>query len=149
MGNRFSVRAGFLAAALAALSLASPGHAQPAKPAFKPLDVFDLQWAADPQVSPDGRSIAYVRMGFDIKTDRARGAVWLVGVDGKNERPLSGAPTSGSPRWSPDGTRIAYISRAADRSAPPFMYWTWMAIRAPTSDLTEQAAAVALSPDRR
>src|SRR5260370_18120054 len=110
MANRLSARAGCLPPALAGLSLASPGYAQPAKPAFKPLDVFDLQWAADPQVSPDGRSIAYVRMGFDIKTDRARGAVWLVGVDGKNERPLSGAPTTRSPPWPPDGTRIAYIS---------------------------------------
>src|SRR5882762_1053384 len=149
MGNLFSVRVGFLAAALAALSLASPGYAQPAKPAFKPLDVFDLQWAADPQVSPDGRSIAYVRMGFDIKTDRARGAVWLVGVDGKNERPLSGAPTSGSPRWSPDGTRIAYISRAADGSAQLFMYWTASGISAPISNFTESAGGLAWSPDGR
>src|SRR5258707_2155944 len=149
MGNLFSVRVGFLAAALAALSLASPGYAQSAKPAFKPLDVFDLQWAADPQVSPDGRSIAYVRMGFDIKTDRARGAVWLVGVDGKNERPLSGAPTSGSPRWSPDGTRIAYLSRAADGSAQLFMYWTASGISAPISNFTESAAGLAWSPDGR
>src|SRR5258708_8671851 len=116
MGNLFSVRVGFLAAALAALGLASPGYAQPAKPAFKPLDVFDLQWAADPQVSPDGRSIAYVRMAYDIKSDRAHGSVWLVGVDGKNERPLASAPASGSPRCSPDRTRIASIARAAHAS---------------------------------
>ncbi len=94
----------FSAAALLALGAAHTGYAQAQKPAFKPMDVFDLQWAADPEVSPDGRNIAYVRMGFDVKTDRARGSVWLVGVDGKNERPLSGAPTSGSPRWSPDGS---------------------------------------------
>src|SRR5450432_2674401 len=100
--------------ALLLLLLATTIHAQPVKSALKPMDVFDLQWAADPEVSPDGRNIAYVRMGYDVKTDRARGTVWLIGVDGKNERPLSGAPTSGSPRWSPDGTRIAYIARAAD-----------------------------------
>src|SRR5258708_37063821 len=147
MGNRFSVRVGFLAAALAALSLASPGHAQPAKPAFKPLDVFDLQWAADPQVSPDGRSIAYVRMGFDIKTDRARGAVWLVGVDGKNERPLASAPSSGSPRWSPDGTRIAYIGRAADGSAQLFMYWTASGVTASISNFTDAPGGLAWSPE--
>src|SRR6202049_494228 len=87
------------AAAMLVLSWSAPGLAETPgraeqKPAFKALDVFDLQWAADPQVSPDGRSIAYVRMGYDIKTDRARGTIWLVGVDGKNERPLSGAPTS-------------------------------------------------------
>src|SRR5471032_1513174 len=75
-----------LAAAL--LLLGAPDFAQVAKPVFRPMDVFDLQWAADPQISPDGRSIAYVRMSFDIKTDRPHGAVWLVGADGKHARPL-------------------------------------------------------------
>ena len=97
MLNRSSPKLTYAAGALLALSLAAPALPQSSKPAFKPLDVFDLQWAADPQVSPDARNIAYVRMGFDIKTDRARGAVWLVGADGKNERPLSSAATSGSP----------------------------------------------------
>src|SRR5579871_664134 len=85
------------------LAFSAPRMADNAKPAFKPMDVFDLQWAADPEVSPDGRTIAYVRMAYDVKTDRPHGAIWLVGVDGKNERPLTGAVSSGSPRWSPDG----------------------------------------------
>src|SRR5258708_15898767 len=147
MGNVVWGGGGFGAGVLAALSLAAPGYAQRAKPAFKPLDVFDVQWATDPQVYPDGRSIAYVRMGFDIKADRARGAVWLVGADGKKERPLRGAPTSGAPRWSPDGTRIAYISRAADGSAQLFMYWTASGISAPISNFTESPAGLAWSPD--
>jgi len=138
----------FSAAALLALCAASSGS-ETAKPAFKPMDVFDLQWAADPEVSPDGRNIAYVRMGYDVKTDRARGTVWLVGVDGKNERPLSGAPTSGSPRWSPDGTRIAYIARAADGSAQLFMYWVSSGVSAPISNFTENPGALAWSPDGR
>ena len=139
----------FSAAALLALCAAHLSYAETAKPAFKPMDVFDLQWAADPEVSPDGRNIAYVRMGYDVKTDRARGTVWLVGVDGKNERPLSGAPTSGSPRWSPDGTRIAYIARAADGSAQLFMYWVASGVSAPISNFTENPSALAWSPDGR
>ena len=146
MLERVSVRQ-FCAAAILILSVSAPAFAQMQKPAFKPLDVFDLQWAADPQISPDGRSIAYVRMGYDIKTDRARGSVWLVGVDGKNERPLSGAPTSGSPRWSPDGTRIAYIGRAADGSAQLFMYWTGSGVSAPISNFTDSPGGLAWSPD--
>src|SRR5271170_7399382 len=140
MVNRVSIGVRLSAAALFALCVASPGYAETAKPAFKPMDVFDLQWAADPEVSPDGRSIAYVRMGYDIKTDRARGSVWLVGVDGKNERPLSSAPTSGSPRWSADGSRIAYIARAADGSAQLFMYWAASGVSAPISNFTEAPA---------
>ena len=85
MDKRSSMSGKFSVIAVLMLGLSGPGFAQEPKPAFKPLDVFDLQWAADPQISPDGRSIAYVRMGFDIKTDRARGSVWLVGVDGKSK----------------------------------------------------------------
>ena len=149
MLNRSSPKLKYAATALLALSLATPAMAQSSKPSFKPLDVFDLQWAADPQVSPDGRNIAYLRMGFDIKTDRARGTVWLVGADGKNERPLSSAATSGSPRWSPDGTRIAYIARAADGSAQLYMYWTASGVSAPISNFTESPAGLAWSPDGR
>src|SRR5271168_636016 len=136
-------------AAAAALCIIAPGFAQSPKPALKPLDVFDLQWAADPEISPDGRSIAYVRMGFDIKTDRPLGAIWLVGIDGRNERPLSGAPTSAAPRWSPDGTRIAYYARAADGSTQLFMYWVANGVTAAISNFTESLRSLAWSPDGR
>ena len=136
-------------ALIAMFALAAPGFSEASKPAFKPMDVFDLQWAADPQISPDGRTIAYVRMGYDIKTDRPHGAIWLVGVDGKNERPLTAATASGSPRWSPDGTRVAYISSAADGSAQLFMYWAASGISAPISNFTESPSGLAWSADGR
>src|SRR5476649_2998773 len=75
------------AAVMVLVAQFAPSFAQTVKPALKPLDVFDLQWVSDPQISPDGRSIAYVRMAYDIKTDRPRGVIWLVGVDGKHARP--------------------------------------------------------------
>ncbi len=128
---------------------AAQSAAHSAKPEFKPLDVFDLQWVADPQISPDGRSIAYVRMSFDIKTDRPRGVVWLVGADGKHARPLSSASTSAAPRWSPDGTRLAYIGAAGDGSTQLFVYWTDSGATAAISNFTESPSSLAWSPDGR
>jgi acylaminoacyl-peptidase len=129
------------------LAIATPSSAQSGKPALKPLDVFDLQWVADPQISPDGRNIAYVRMRFDIKTDRPRGSVWLVGSDGKHARPLTSAPSSSSPRWSPDGSRIAYVSRDADGSSQLFMYWLDSGATAAISNFTEQPSSLSWSLD--
>jgi acylaminoacyl-peptidase len=139
------------AAALAAalMLLAAPDFAQVAKPVFRPMDVFDLQWAADPQISPDGRSIAYVRMSFDIKTDRPHGAVWLVGVDGKHARPLPSIAPSHAPRWSPDGTRLAYLAAAADGSTQLFVYWADSGTAAAISNFTESPSGLAWSPDGR
>lgn len=85
--ERVLAGAWWLAAGCFAAAWAAP--ADPARPVLKPVDVFDLQWVADPQISPDGRNIAYVRMSMDIKTDRPRGAVWLIGADGKHARPPS------------------------------------------------------------
>jgi dipeptidyl aminopeptidase/acylaminoacyl peptidase len=136
-----------LGAACLILAVTAPSTAQTQKPVLKPLDVFDLQWVADPQISPDGRNIAYLRMRFDIKTDRPRGTVWLVGVDGKHARPLTGASSSTSPRWSPDGSRIAYVSRDADGSSQLFMYWMDSGATAAISNFTESPGSLAWSPD--
>ena len=78
---------------------------------FEPMDVFDLEWATDPRVSPDGRTIVYVRKSNDIMKDRERSNLWQVSVDGTNHRPLySGLNSIRSPRWSPNGEKLAFIS---------------------------------------
>lgn len=128
---------------------AFPSVAEPAKPVFKPLDVFDLQWVADPQISPDGRNIAYVRMRLDIKTDKPRGVIWLTGVDGKHARPLSGADHNMNPRWSPDGTRIAYLGTSTDGSNQLFVYWVDSNVTTAISHFTESPLSLAWSPDGR
>jgi acylaminoacyl-peptidase len=145
MNNR---AAALLLTAIIATGVA-PSFAQNPAPPLQPLDVFDLQWASDPQISPDGRNIAYVRMGFDIKTDRARGVVWLTGVDGKHARPLSSAAHSASPRWSPDGTRLAYLGAAADGSTQLFVYWAESGVTAAISNFTESPGSLAWSRDGR
>ena len=57
-------------------------------PTFDGMDVFDLEWVSDPQVSPDGNSVVYVRRSNDIMSDRTRSQLWRIDADGQNHRPL-------------------------------------------------------------
>ena len=54
---------------------------------LSPMDIFDLELAADPQISPDGSVIVYVRHFCDVKTDQRYSNLWTVDFDGANHRP--------------------------------------------------------------
>lgn len=65
----------------------------------------------EPQISPDGRSVAYVVESIDLTANATRSAVWLVPFEGGEPRRLtSGAGKDTSPRWSPNGQRLAFVS---------------------------------------
>ena len=98
--------------------------AQESSPVFKAMDVFELEWASDPQISPDGRQVVYRRMGFDMMKDKRRGDLWLVNTDGENHRKLTSFEgNETSPQWSPDGQRIAYVRRAGKEGAEIYVHW--------------------------
>lgn len=119
----------------------------PKAPSLKSIDVFELEYADDVQISPDGSRIVYVRTSFDIMTDRARRNLWIVNSDGTNNRPLrSEAKKFTLPRWSPDGTRIAYVSNA-DGSPQLYVRWMDSGQTALLTSLVEEPDAIAWSPD--
>ncbi len=116
---------------------------------FNLIDVFQLEVAADPQISPDGRRIVYVRSFMDIMTDQPRSNLWIVDVDGTNHRPLTtGSENHHSPRWSPDGTRLIYLS-GEERAAQVYCRWMDSGQTARLAQLTAPASGIAWSPDGR
>ena len=90
---------------------------------FSADDVFDLEYANDPRVSPDGERIVYERRSNDIMTDSTRSNLWVIDTGGGNHLPLvSGTASASSPRWSADGDRIAYV-QATDTGTGIFVRW--------------------------
>lgn len=78
---------------------------------LKPLDIFDLEYVSNPQISPDGNTIVYSRNYKDVMTDRNLSNLWLIDYSGENNRPLtSGKFSHGSAMWSHDGHYIYYVS---------------------------------------
>ena len=117
---------------------------------FTPRDIFDLQWVEDPQIRPDGHAVAYVRMSYDIMTDRARSSLWLADLDTGAEMPVaSGTGSFFSPRWSADGKRLAYVSTSEGGEPQLFVRWMQTGVSARITDLTEAPNDLAWSPDGR
>lgn len=112
------------------------------------VDIFELEYAADPQVSPDGASLAYVRTSMDIMSDRAVANIWQVDTDGDNHRPLlSGPKNYSSPRWSPGGDRLAYVTRVPRRGAQLHVRWMDTGQTAVISNVRRTPNAISWSPD--
>ncbi len=137
----------FVAAVLIVDRAAAQPPTRPATERFSLKDVFELEWAADPQISPDGSKIVFSRSGFDIMTDRARGSLWTVNSDGTNLRALQ-APgrRAGAARWSPDGGRLAFVS-AADGKSQIFVRWMDTGQEAVLSHVDHGPGGLAWSPD--
>ena len=88
-------------------------------------DLMKFVWVADPQISPDGSQIAFVRVDVNEKADTYDTALWIVAADGKGEpRRLSGGTRDTSPRWSPKGDQLAFVRVAEQdgRPQPPQIY---------------------------
>jgi dipeptidyl aminopeptidase/acylaminoacyl peptidase len=77
-----------------------------------PRDVSELTATADPRLSPDGSTVAYVVSSIDLDENAYRSSIWLAPVDGSAppRRFTWGPKRDSDPRWSPDGSRLAFVS---------------------------------------
>ena len=114
---------------------------------FQLSDVFQLEFASDPQISPDGKRVVYVRNSMDIMKDRRRSNLWIVNVDGREHRPLTtGTRNDSSPRWSPDGRRLIYAS-SIDGSTQIYCRWMDTGQTAKLTTVTQSPGSFVWSPD--
>ena len=130
------------------LGIGTAGHADKDERTLRNVDVFAMEWALDPRISPDARRIVYLRQELDIMHDRVRTGLWTVNADGGEHRPLLADTDSySSPRFSPDGTRLAYLATAAGRGTELHLYWLDTGQSAVLSNLPYAPGGISWSPD--
>jgi Tol biopolymer transport system component len=134
-----------MSVALSAMLISVCAHA--AQRVLEPQDLFRMEWATDPQIRSDGAQIAYARTRNDIMTDQLVQSLWLIDLSTGAQTPLATGPgTQSSPRWSPDGSRIAYLSTGADGRTQIAVHWM-RGESASITNLVEAPSDIAWSPD--
>jgi dipeptidyl aminopeptidase/acylaminoacyl peptidase len=120
---------------------------QAQKTNFSYLDIFDLQYASDPQISPNGDWVVYRKMGFDVMKDRAWGNLWMLKTDGSQHQKLTSREVSeSSPVWSPSGDRIVFSS-STNEGSEIYLYWINTGKIAKLSQLPFSPSSITWSPD--
>jgi dipeptidyl aminopeptidase/acylaminoacyl peptidase len=122
-------------------------RAQHQKTPFQALDVFELEWVSDPQISPDGTQVVYRRNGFDIMKDNSYGNLWIINSDGSFHRKLTSREVNESQAcWAPSGDRIAFVS-TTEEGSELYMYWIKTGQIAKISQLEKSPGNLTWSPD--
>jgi len=114
-----------------------------------PEDVYELTWVGQPKVSCDGRTVAVTVSSIDREENAYRSSIWLVASDGSTapRRFTAGPKADTTPRWSPDGTNLAF---ASDRERDKKQVYVMPADGGEAmrlTDLKEDASELAWSPD--
>ena len=131
-----------------------PGVVAAQRRAITEKDLFKFVWVADPQISPDGSRVAFVRVTVDEKKDQYDASIWIARTDGAEPpRQLTGGLRDTTPRWSPDGSQLAFarVVEKEGRPQPPQIYvmrTTGGEARAVT-DMPRGAANPTWAPDNR
>lgn len=111
------------------------------------LDIFDLEYVSDPQISPNGEQIIYTRNFKDIYTDQNLSNLWIVNFDGTGNRPITmGKNRNNSPKWSPDANKIVYKSNE-DGEMKLYMMWMDTREKFVLLDTKESLMNIVWSPD--
>jgi dipeptidyl aminopeptidase/acylaminoacyl peptidase len=114
-----------------------------------PEDVYALTGVADPRLSPDGATVAYVVGSVDKDANEYRAAIWLAAADGSSppRRFTTSEKADGDPRWSPDGSQLAFTSNRADKASQLFVMPVAGGEPRKLTSLKEDVSQAVWSPD--
>ncbi len=113
----------FAIATLALAGLLLPAHegtAQQSRDRLTLADYLDLEDVQSPRLSPDGRQVIFTRRWVDKLNDRWESSLWIMNADGSRLRFLVDGSDA---KWSPDGTRIAYVAQGEPSGSQIFVRW--------------------------
>jgi dipeptidyl aminopeptidase/acylaminoacyl peptidase len=102
--------------------LAAPALAQ--KRNISEKDLFNFNWIADPQVSPDGARVAFVKVTVNDRKDGYNTSIWIVSTATGESKQLTSGIRDATPRWSPDGKYLVFVRspETAGRPEPPQLF---------------------------
>ncbi|PYL05981.1 MAG: hypothetical protein DME34_10105 [Verrucomicrobia bacterium] len=115
--HSFELRHSSFVILLAIVCGTATGFAQ--KRAITEKDLWDFVWIGDPQVSPDGSRVTFVRVTVNEKKEGYNTSIWAVSTSG-NEQPhqLTKGDHDTTPRWSPDGKLLLFL-RSPEKDGKP------------------------------
>jgi dipeptidyl aminopeptidase/acylaminoacyl peptidase len=113
-------------------------------------DLYSIGWLEDPHISPTGQVVAYVQVNVDRLHNGYRRAIYLAPLDGGTPRRFtSGAKQDHTPRWSPDGNRLAFVSTRDDDQGQIYVINTFGGEAQQLTKMPHGASDPVWSPDGR
>lgn len=112
---------------------------------MEPRDLYRMTGVSDPRISPDGASLAYVVWRVDEAENSYPSRIWI--REGSSDRPLTeGQKSDRQPRWSPDGSQIAFVSNPGDDPSQLYVVDSGGGEPRKLTDLREDVGDIQWSP---
>jgi dipeptidyl aminopeptidase/acylaminoacyl peptidase len=112
-------------------------------------DLYNFQWIANAQISPDGSRVVYTHVKVTAKHDSYETALWIIPSAGGPARQFTSGPHDSSPRWSPDGRTVAFLRAAEGKPAQIYLLDMEGGEARPLTDMPKGAGEPVWSPDGR